>query len=106
MSKAEKRKRDRAELDELYRKVEHARNEEIALRAISIAEYWLNKAEKQAMQIRHLEERNKRVDMRGEWIEENDYMGFYDCSECGYKVGIMNRYCPNCGADMRGDSDG
>ena len=60
MSEADKRKKDRKELAELYKQVEHARNEEIALRAISIAEKWLAKAGKQAMQIQNLERRNER----------------------------------------------
>lgn len=59
MSEADKRQRDRQELSDLYRQVEHARNEEIALRAIAIAEYWLRKAEHQATQIQNLEKRNR-----------------------------------------------
>ena len=37
---------------------------------------------------------------KGEWIDDN-------CSECGQYVyhGDMRRYCPRCGADMRGDED-
>lgn len=31
-----------------------------------------------------------------------------DCSECGYSTGkyeSASNFCPNCGADMRGDTD-
>ena len=29
------------------------------------------------------------------------------CSECGYDMPFSTRnYCPNCGADMRGEKDG
>lgn len=32
----------------------------------------------------------------------------WNCSACGYPVGIWtvgSRYCPNCGAKMRGETD-
>ena len=28
-----------------------------------------------------------------------------ECSECGEVVAILYKYCPNCGADMRGSND-
>ena len=59
MSEAEKRRKDRAELEELLKAVEPARNEAIARRAIEIACYWLNKADNQAKHIIDLEERNR-----------------------------------------------
>ena len=36
---------------------------------------------------------------KGRWIDDN-------CSECGQYVyhGDMRRYCPRCGADMRGET--
>lgn len=39
----------------------------------------------------------------GEWISNND--GSWNCSECGLRVFIYAKgnYCPNCGADMRGE---
>lgn len=49
---------------------------------------------------------------RGEW---RHYEGYLTCSECGteYDDDIMThccddvpKYCPNCGADMRGEQDG
>ena len=38
---------------------------------------------------------------KGEWIDEL-------CSICGQYVysGDTNNFCPNCGADMRGEKDG
>lgn len=45
----------------------------------------------------------------GKWIEREDPFGFFDtipvCSECGHTTKMRERYnyCPNCGADMRGD---
>ena len=39
----------------------------------------------------------------GEW-EEREYGLFYACSNCEYLVEYqLTNYCPNCGADMRGD---
>ena len=44
----------------------------------------------------------------GRWMC-GDYYDIGDvCSECDWDSGMVNptlRYCPNCGADMRGDSD-
>jgi len=50
----------------------------------------------------------------GHWIERNDdHYDWYECSECGYGAegeitmegGVRFNYCPNCGADMRGDTE-
>lgn len=49
----------------------------------------------------------------GEWCEQNDdYFNWYECSECGYgsegemqyssEYDVRTKYCPNCGAEMRG----
>lgn len=52
--------------------------------------------------------------VHGRWTRENSY-GTWKCSECGCKVNRANPlkgniwnyyYCPNCGADMRGEQDG
>ena len=44
----------------------------------------------------------------GRWMC-GDYYDIGDvCSECDWDSGMVNptlRYCPNCGADMRGESD-
>ena len=48
---------------------------------------------------------------RGRWIFTeklilgNPY-GSYKCSECMYHVPYEDNYCPNCGADMRGEENG
>lgn len=51
-----------------------------------------------------IEERKK-----GKWIEHNPHkwgLGVkYECSECGYEVDCEEpNFCPNCGADMRGET--
>ena len=39
----------------------------------------------------------------GKWIKGELYI---KCSECGYPVGhVSDNYCPNCGADMSGDTE-
>ena len=40
-----------------------------------------------------------RENVKGEWIVED---GEVVCSECG-EPHIETNFCPNCGADMRGD---
>ena len=53
---------------------------------------------------------------KGHWIKQNDdYYDWYECSECGYgsdgemqyssEYDVRTNYCPNCGADMRGDNN-
>lgn len=61
------------------------------------------------------------AERHGHWIESEDNLDsdfqLFDmsdlkggkCSECGYEVGsdiYVWNYCPNCGADMRGEHDG
>ena len=51
-----------------------------------------------------------RENIRGEWIQDKHEMagyGYFDCSVCGadfYDIEGFN-FCPNCGADMRGDNN-
>ena len=47
---------------------------------------------------------------KGEWVDDKD--GYPCCSECGFSYGCIEcchtedtNYCPNCGADMRGDTE-
>ena len=52
---------------------------------------------------------------KGHWIEKDGYDGdtYYDCSECGESWTTIDgtpwnngmKFCPNCGADMRGDTN-
>lgn len=49
-------------------------------------------------------------DVHGEWNEfDIDYGGIptvgYQCSECGQSNGFITDFCPNCGADMRGEKN-
>ena len=50
-----------------------------------------------------------RENVRGEWIKQyfdfRDNCQIYSCSKCGYQD-IDTNFCPNCGADMRGEKDG
>ena len=48
----------------------------------------------------------------GHWVHKNDdYFDWFECSECGYgSEGEVNygsgfNFCPNCGADMRGENE-
>lgn len=45
----------------------------------------------------------------GKWILPNNAVAVslneWICSECNYLINGKHRYCPNCGADMRGDDD-
>lgn len=47
----------------------------------------------------------------GRWEKKDDPYGFFDkipvCSECGCTTELRKQYayCPNCGADMRGDKE-
>ena len=45
--------------------------------------------------------------MKGRWIPFD--IPWYQCSECGAireNKTFMENFCPNCGADMRGEQDG
>ena len=60
---------------------------------------------------------------KGRWILKKEWHGgrwhkWYECSRCGEKddnyemyeampfAGGLSNFCPNCGADMRGESNG
>ena len=36
----------------------------------------------------------------GRWISHE---GYEECNRCGTKAIFQHKYCPNCGADMRGE---
>lgn len=48
---------------------------------------------------------------QGEWkrrLVDNGFNADWVCSECGYRVKtdfVSFNFCPNCGADMRGEDD-
>jgi septal ring factor EnvC (AmiA/AmiB activator) len=50
--------------------------------------------------------RREQMPKRGEWMRADlpDAMT-NKCSLCGYEVWDEYRYCPNCGAEMRGEHD-
>lgn len=42
----------------------------------------------------------------GEWLARDCVFGVVYCSECGYELRQNDtNYCPNCGADMRGEQN-
>lgn len=49
---------------------------------------------------------------RGRWLPDNrPGGGFWVCSECkfpseAFAADVLYKFCPNCGADMRGERDG
>ena len=61
------------------------------------------------------EDGKKAMVMHGSWIEpaEEGAYHLYECSVCGgeapqtrYNTDMFSDFCPNCGADMRGEKDG
>ena len=45
--------------------------------------------------------------IRGRWIEKPNVHGVAYCSLCDYELHTNDtNFCPNCGADMRGEQDG
>lgn len=46
---------------------------------------------------------------RGKWILPNDcvarYLDEWSCSNCNHLISHRHNFCPNCGADMRGDAN-
>ena len=65
----------------------------------------------------HLISNSVTVRERGRWElygDDDDLSCSYFCSQCGYNMDEAEyldnfshfRFCPNCGADMRGEEDG
>jgi len=42
---------------------------------------------------------------KGEWIYIDNDWGTFQCDQCKKHSSINYNYCPNCGADMRGDKE-
>lgn len=43
---------------------------------------------------------------KGEWIDALDEDPcYYRCSECGRLSNFLENFCPECGADMRGEEE-
>lgn len=50
-----------------------------------------------------------RENVRGEWIFPYGDKKYKRCSACGktfYSIPATSNFCPNCGAEMRGDNNG
>lgn len=60
-----------------------------------------------AKRIEELEEYERK---KGKWEFREEFFAYgiahFDCSICGESVLERTRFCPNCGADMRGEDDG
>ena len=56
-----------------------------------------------------------RENVKGEWIDEKRLSYEYDgnevvvvtwkCSKCGEETNVRSNFCPECGADMKGEKD-
>lgn len=49
-----------------------------------------------------------RENVKGEWLYKGldfEIDSLYQCSACKHYHWSKSNYCPNCGADMRGDKD-
>ena len=49
-----------------------------------------------------------RENVRGEWVFPYEDKKYKRCSACGktfYSIPATSNFCPNCGADMRGEQD-
>ena len=48
-----------------------------------------------------------RENVKGKWklvkIDDMDNH-IFECDKCGYRESLKTYFCPNCGADMRGDA--
>ena len=42
---------------------------------------------------------------KGEWINTRNYPKRWECSCCGMKSIHIYKFCPNCGAKMKGEED-
>ena len=46
-----------------------------------------------------------RENIHGHWIRVTDKAGYlvWECDKCGWQKRLWTNYCPDCGADMRGE---
>ena len=57
----------------------------------------------EAMAKRHTEEIQRLMPKRGKWIVKQS--GFAECSVCEQHYFSDYNFCPNCGADIRGENN-
>lgn len=79
-----------------------------AIEAVQNRHFMLSK--EKVLLINDLEKLPSAQPKRGKWIYKTDLItaptGYWECSEC--KEGRLlyeENFCPNCGADMRGEQD-
>lgn len=53
--------------------------------------------------LKEYENEDVRENVRGEWIDMGSGQVCSECHEIQYGYDNYRRYCPNCGADMRGE---
>ena len=89
--------------DELYKKLDEIRKEEVALYGVgnSIFCCTLSTALTEINDAPTIEPERK----KGKWIRSSVKESMlWECDQCGYDCGAHSfNFCPNCGADMRGD---
>ena len=76
---------------------------------LPVAKHWDGHTEKDVARLMSIEVAERK---RGYWGYRWKIHGdgrrpteLFPCSECGFENTCATNYCPNCGADMRGDSD-
>ena len=47
-----------------------------------------------------------RENVKGKWLRKLSQTPWPICSECGIYGANESNYCPNCGADMKGENNG
>ena len=57
-------------------------------------------------QMRWLDRLEQPERKKGKWIETDSHEPcWYKCDQCGRLHDFLDNYCPNCGADMRGEGE-
>jgi len=106
----------RKRLDELHWTLECGFDKRIYLDSIidnaptveAFTEEDIKQAIKENFDIGYEMAKNKYARPKGEWIKMSDRYGVYfACEKCGYdRERAITNFCPNCGADMRGNNNG